>query len=1073
MKHNPSLLENLSRSSMRLNKVLLVLLGIAILLVGFSYWAFQRLLREQNDTVRFHFARLMENVQRHEAFLREVAQQSVRGEMFYKGLNARYSARQLPTEGPNIYEGYEFPYSVPFGLSFNHQKLKESELPKVFTLGVHLSSLYSAFWSTSHYQSPQIFLYNDNDNFDITVPSNGVLHAGTKESEEPLNTIVARVARHLKVKNNGLADGRVHWEAYNVPDDYPRSTEMLAYINIQLDPNERKINGTSESSVVASLLNMNQVNDVERIMEWSIYDSFTLITPDGRAVIGSINSDRTLHEGLNINRNGMVFKVVAKTEQPWTAIYTISFKSYFGQLMWPLVGLLMLLLGGAGISWMISRWYRIRVVQPAEKAHQSIAESEAFSRAVIDTAPTGLCVVRRTDFKVLLENQRAQQWQGTAKLVAVLDRHHDLADVGETRLDIEGRHLHVGFISTRYQGQDVLLCAFNDITRHVQDALALEKARRTADLANQAKTRFLATMSHEIRTPLYGVLGTLELLGMTSLSARQEDYLQTIQRSSTTLFQLISDVLDVSKIESGQMLIESIGFCPLQLIEDTLHTYAAFAQRKGLLLCACTDPALPNRLQGDPVRIRQILNNLVSNAIKFTDSGRVVLRTRVLASDLDQVSVQWQVSDSGIGIAQAQQTQLFTPFFQVRDASSEAGAGLGLAICQRLCAMMNGELTVISEPGLGSSFSLDLRLKGLPGELTDCMDITPSPATVLVRAPVPELAENVCAWLNRFGLMARPLSDNLTVEPGAVLVDILPSDNVAAWQGSRIVCRINGLNQPETIADTPDVDLYDIRAIARAVSLVQKGKVVDATELARPAQTPLELRILVAEDNPINQAIIKEQLEALGCSVCVAANGEQALEQWRERAFDLVLTDVNMPVMNGYELAKALRKLDLRTPIIGVTANAMREEGTRCLEVGMNAWIVKPLSLKTLREQLLGFCSLPVEAVSVSEVSTSVHPESFDDNVVLSPRMRDIFSVTMREDLARLNSALDSTDMPGIAQRLHSIAGAMGAVQAGELAHACTELECRLSSGAVNATLLADVRQMVRRIQNLLDKVSP
>lgn len=248
---------------------------------------------------------------------------------------------------------------------------------------------------------------------------------------------------------------------------------------------------------------------------------------------------------------------------------------------------------------------------------------------------------------------------------------------------------------------------------------------------------------------------------------------------------------------------------------------------------------------------------------------------------------------------------------------------------------------------------------------------------------------------------------------------------------------------------------------------------VDATELARPAQTPLELRILVAEDNPINQAIIKEQLEALGCSVCVAANGEQALEQWRERAFDLVLTDVNMPVMNGYELAKALRKLDLRTPIIGVTANAMREEGTRCLEVGMNAWIVKPLSLKTLREQLLGFCSLPVEAVSVSDVSTSVQPESFDDNVVLSPRMRDIFSVTMREDLARLNSALDSLEMLAVAQRLHSIAGAMGAVQAGELAHACTELECRLSSGAVTATLLADVRQMVRRIQNLLDKVSP
>ncbi|MEG0068139.1 MAG: histidine kinase dimerization/phospho-acceptor domain-containing protein, partial [Pseudomonas sp.] len=171
-----------------------------------------------------------------------------------------------------------------------------------------------------------------------------------------------------------------------------------------------------------------------------------------------------------------------------------------------------------------------------------------------------LCVVGRADGQVLIENQRAQQWPGTTRLVAALGRIQESAESGETYLEIEGRHLQVGFVSTRYQGQDVRLYAFSDVTRHVEDALALEDARRAADAANEAKTLFLATMSHEIRTPLYGVLGTLELLGLTPLDPRQKTYLHTIQRSSATLFQLISDVLDVSKIESGQMAIESIEF---------------------------------------------------------------------------------------------------------------------------------------------------------------------------------------------------------------------------------------------------------------------------------------------------------------------------------------------------------------------------------------------------------------------------------------------------------------------------------------------------------------------------------
>ena len=224
-------------------------------------------------------------------------------------------------------------------------------------------------------------------------------------------------------------------------------------------------------------------------------------------------------------------------------------------------------------------------------------------------------------------------------------------------------------------------------------------------------------MSHEIRTPLYGVLGNIELLELTSLDKRQREYLSTIQRSSSVLFQLISDVLDVSKIESGQMAVEAKDFCPLDVFEDAVRSYAATAANKGLTIFACADATLPPRVRGDAVRIRQIINNLLSNAIKFTDSGRVVLRLKVSELEQGQVSLQWQVSDTGVGISEQQLAQLFKPFSQVGGSERAGGAGLGLSICARLCEMMGANLRVVSEPGLGSSFSLHTRLPVVAGSL--------------------------------------------------------------------------------------------------------------------------------------------------------------------------------------------------------------------------------------------------------------------------------------------------------------------------------------------------------------------
>ena len=1047
MPHPNAFLEKLARSSLRLNKGLMVLGALVLLLLGISYLGVQRVIDEQRDTFQFHFARLMENIQEQEVFLQNISRESVQDKLDPSTVLPPFIQKPLPEAGPNIYEGRGQPFSLPYSLKINPDKIAAEQYPKVFALGTYLSAYYSAFWAASHYQSPQVILLNGPDNYDVTVPAAGRLRGAGQiaigalvEALAPLNTRPA--------EQNTPAH-QVQWQPY--ADDSGAPT-LLAYVDINLASTALNIDGANPRVVVASLLKLAQVNNIERLMQWTTYDELTLVTPTGAVLTGSLKPGQVLHEGVNFSRDGLVFKLTSAGAQHWTAIYVISMTSLLDYARWPLLCLVALVLAALAASRVVNRWYTTAVVLPAHQAHASIAESEAFSRAVIDTAPTGLCVIRRSDHRVLLENKRAQQWHDTRQLIDLLQQQPP-TQPGQVHLEIDGCHLHVAFVPTRYQGQDAWLCALHDVTRHVEDAAALEDARHAADSANQAKSRFLATMSHEIRTPLYGVLGTLELLGLTPLAPRQQDYLHTIQRSSATLFQLISDVLDVSKIEAGQMTLEHQDFCPLELTEDSVRTYSAFAQAKGLQLYACIDPALPNRLRGDPLRIRQIINNLLSNAIKFTDYGRVVLRVRVAEQADGQVRVQWQVSDSGVGISQAQQQQLFDPFYQVNDATSQAGAGLGLAICKWLCELMHGQLNLVSEPGLGSSFTLQLALAVVPGDLADCPAFSPGAPAVYVRAPIAELAQHVTGWLNRLGLDSRLVTTD-PVPDSALLVDLLPAANSPAWPGQRIIAEPGGPNPAQRTGADWAVDAHDIRAMAWATDLAQQG--ANAGRTAPSAtRNDLNLHVLVAEDNAINAAIIQEQLEALGCAVTLTANGEQALTQWLPGRFDLVLTDVNMPVMNGYQLAEALRQHDKTLPIIGVTANALREEGERCAAVGMNAWMVKPLNLATLRAQLEKHCQIALPA-----------PVELPQ---LSPKMRELFVSTLRQDVHATLATLDLHDANGVAQQLHSMAGALGAVQAAAMATAFVELECRLTGMAITPALALEVRQNLAQLNALLD----
>ena len=653
----------------------------------------------------------------------------------------------------------------------------------------------------------------------------------------------------------------------------------------------------------------------------------------------------------------------------WKIVYAVDIRSLLPVLGWPLLGCVLLGIAVCiGLRLLILRIER-RLITPSEARIQALVESEAFSRAVLQVAPVALCVISRTDGAVVLENSLSQQWLGSSSERAKLCHgwicrafdENDPRNSDEIEME-DGRLLYLAFAPTRYKSQDVLICAFSDISARKQIEVTLERARLLADRANEAKTLFLATMSHEIRTPLYGVLGTLELLTRTELNEQQNNYLKAIERSSGNLLQLICDVLDVSRIEAGQLQLELNTFSPLELIEEVIQGYGGAAQAKGLQLFALIDSTVPEWLSGDVSRIRQILNNLLNNAVKFTDYGKIVLRLKMDSRDDERVMLHWQVSDTGKGIPLEEQARLFEPFYQVESAKNVvAGTGLGLSICKRLMHLMNGNMRLVSEPGLGSSFTLHLPLVQVNDPARSSPFGVLSPSIVYVVSPLRELAECYCGWIRRWGARAHLGAP----KPGdaiddAVLLELHPSTAAQLleprWTGALVLATSDTSVALQIENPCWRADLNSLQAVYRALSKAQGIHTGIHLEAGTgKAELKLGLRILVAEDNVINQLILRDQLEVLGCTVTLASDGLQALELWQEGKFDLVLTDVNMPRMNGYELTARLRAMKMTQPIIGASANAMREESERCMSAGMNHCLIKPFTLHTLYNCLQHF----------------------------------------------------------------------------------------------------------------------
>ncbi len=538
-----------------------------------------------------------------------------------------------------------------------------------------------------------------------------------------------------------------------------------------------------------------------------------------------------------------------------------------------------------------------------------------------------------------------------------------------------------------------------DITEQIQTEAALIEAKLDADNANKIKSDFLANMSHEIRTPINGIIGMTNLALQTDLSYDQREFMESVSSSAESLFELINDILDFSKIEAGKLAFSMVDFDFQDMVGKTLKSLASRAQEKNLELVLSIDPSIPKKLIGDPHRLRQIITNLVGNAIKFTKMGEVVVSVDAVARSDDGIDIKFAIRDTGIGIPENKLAAIFEDFAQV-DASTTrefGGTGLGLAISNRLADMMGGEVAVISELGVGSEFSLAVEL----GISEDNRDIHPSfgGARALIVEDHLTAMSVLKAMLEYFGMQVDTLSLGGEVKAAIesshkqgkpydfVLLDVHLSDmdgfeiaeflsgNPHLVGDSILMLESVGLNEDMSkchkygfenhiIKPFTGSDLFDaIMRASHTKDIIEfdfeywQKEISGKTERARQfIESDRIYSILVAEDNPINQKLVTILLEKMGHTVVMTSNGVETLKQFEEGSFDAILMDIQMPVMDGVEATQSIRLAeaggDNRIPIIALTAHAMSGDKERFIAAGMDGYLTKPIDINELKATL-------------------------------------------------------------------------------------------------------------------------
>ncbi len=768
-----------------------------------------------------------------------------------------------------------------------------------------------------------------------------------------------------------------------------------------------------------------------------------------------------------------------------------------------------------------------------EQRTAELSENQRLLKGIVDNS-SALIYVKNTDGQYLMVNKLWNERLQRSNKQAIGKTDHelfptDLADKyrendlrvlnsgrpiseEEPALYPDGEHtlISLKFPILNENGICTATCGIStDISERKQLERELVLAKETAEKANHAKSDFLANMSHEIRTPMNGIIGFTSLALQTPLNEQQQNFLNKIRISADALLALINDILDFSKIEAGKLEIEHTDFELQKVIEDVGDLFADAAANKNLELICHKNPDVPNNLRGDPLRLRQILINLTSNAIKFTEQGEIYVNVELADKDLSQLRLKFRVKDTGVGIKPELIDTVFSSFTQVDGSTSRkfGGTGLGLAICKQLTTLMGGKIAASSQPGQGSTFWCELpfeydednasernqSIAALQGKRILVVEDNESSREVLV-----EMLTGVQSKVVQVDSGERALDQILNCADSNEPFHLVLLD----WK----LPGIDGLETAAVIRSTPntcDLPIVMITAFGREpereradqlklnkflTKPIQESTLVDTllevlgeqkkttqkqtTKLQPTDATLTGVKILLAEDNPINQEVAATLLTGLGAEVEIANDGREAIDLINGLQFNAVLMDLQMPEIDGYEATSTIRKThsEKALPIIAMTAHATQDDRNRCLNAGMNDYISKPIDPDKLYSTLRKWVS-PLAAGNNSDPATHVNARSNDslpeqndaigwipgfdtaagikrlngDSSMYAKLLKQ-FASTYTGMAQEIENTLSTGDLDQCGEILHGIKGVAANLSAVELCLASADLETALNT---------------------------